>query len=208
MVGAVIDGYLLIVHKNHYHSMAEMPSKDIQSLRKLIDIIKSELSKSYGPSIVFEHGSTCDNISCLVDHAHLHIVPVPNGFDMKKDIEQDFELFPMQKYLDLQYWRHGGLGRLHYQINDGKIDETRARKRYVSFSGYLYYENAAGDMFIHELVDLFKFQPQYLRMVLLKKLGKEIWEWHENIDQECQRRTIEKLDGLLKYLKPIEIRGR
>jgi len=208
MIGAGIDGYLLIFHKDHYRSMAEIPPEDIKSLRELIDIIKSEISKSYGPSIVFEHGSTCDNVSCLIDHAHIHISPVPNGFDIKKEIEQDFKLFPMRQFSDLSYWRHGGLGRLQYQINDGTIDETIARKKNFPPSGYLYYENISGEMFIHELEELYAFQPQYLRMLLLKKLGKEKWEWNENIDQECQRRTIEKLDGLFKYLKPIDMERR
>ena len=207
MIGAGIDGYLLIFHKDHFHSMAEIPPDDIKSLRELIDIIKSEISKSYGPSIVFEHGSTCDNVSCLVDHAHIHISPVPNGFDIKKEIEQDFELFTIKQFSDLSYWRHGGLGRLQYQINDGIIDEIIARKKFFPFLGYLYYENISGEMFIHELEDLYTFQPQYLRMVLLKKLGKEKWEWNNNIDQECQRNTIEKLAGLFKYLKPIEMGG-
>lgn len=207
MIGAGIEGYLLIFHKDHYHSMAEIPPKDLKSLRELITIIKREISKRYGPSIVFEHGSTCDNISCLVDHAHVHISPVPNGFDIKKEIEQDFELFPMKQFSDLRYWRHGGLGRLQYQINKGIIDETTARKKNFSFAGYLFYENISGEMFIHELHDLRAFQPQYLRMRLLNKLGKEEWEWNKNIDQECQRKTIEKLDGLFKYLKPLQNRG-
>ena len=205
MIGAGIDGYLLIYHRDHYHSMADVPAEDIKSLRKLINIIKKEISKSYGPSIVFEHGSTCDNVSCLVDHAHIHIAPVPKGFDIKKEIEQDYELSPMRKYTDLGYWHHNGLGRLQYQINDGKINKKTANERFQPFSGYFWYENTNGQIFIHEIENLYAFQPQYIRMILLKKLGKENWEWNKNINQNCQKRTIEKLQGLTKYLTPFKI---
>ncbi|MCX6664649.1 MAG: hypothetical protein NT038_01105 [Euryarchaeota archaeon] len=204
MIGAGIDGYILVFHKDHHHSLADIPLSDIKSLRKLIGIIKNEIRKSHGPSIVFEHGSTCDNISCLVDHAHLHIAPVPEGFDLVDEIERDYKLTPMRKYTDLKYWCHGGLGKLQYSITDDKIDRKTAKNRFSPFSGYLYYENSSGKMFIHELKTLKTFQPQYLRIVLLKKLGKEHWEWNKNLDHECQRRTIENLQGLSKYLTPIK----
>lgn len=207
MIGAGLDGYVLIFHKNHYHSLADIPAKDLKSLRKLIDIIKEEISRKYGTSIVFEHGSTCDNISCLIDHAHIHIAPVPKEFDMKNEIELDFELSSMKNYSDLSYWCHGGLGILQYKINDGELDEESAKKRFKSFSGYLYYEDVNGKMFIHEIEDLYCFQPQYLRMVLFKKLEIEKWEWNKNINPECQRRTIENLQGLSKYLTPFKNNG-
>jgi diadenosine tetraphosphate (Ap4A) HIT family hydrolase len=204
MIGAGIDGYVLIFHKNHFHSMAEIPQKDIINLKKLIKIIKKEINNSYGPSVVFEHGSTCDNISCLIDHAHIHIVPVPKRFDIKEEIQKDFPLLPLKKFTDIKYWSHGGLGQLHYQISNGTIDEKIARKKYHSFSGYLYYEDASENMFIHELKNLDSFQPQYIRMILFKKLGREKWEWNKNIDSECQKRTMESLKGLFKYLQPFE----
>ena len=208
MIGAGIDGYLLISHKDHYHSMADIPPEDIKSLRELIDIIKKEITKNYAPSVVFEHGSTCDNVSCLIDHAHIHITPVPEGFDIKKEIEQDFELSTVRKYTDLNLWCHGGLGRLQYQINDKEIDEKTAHEKFQPFLGYLYYENTHGQMFIHELEDLYCFQPQYIRMVMFKKLGKETWQWNKNIDPETQKRTLEKLQqGLSKYLTPFNIDG-
>lgn len=200
MVGAGIEGYLLVVHKDHYHSLAEIPIKDIKSLRSLINIIKKVMAKSYGSYIVFEHGSTCDNISCLIDHAHLHITPVPNGFDILEDIEKDYKMTPIRSYTDLTYWRKGRLGRLQYQIIDREIDESTVRKKFQSFVGYLYYERTSGEMFIHELEDIYTFQPQYLRMLILKKLGKEKWEWNKNINSECQRRTIENLKDLKDYL--------
>jgi len=204
MIGSGIDGYVLVFHKDHYHSMADMPPKDIKSLWELIDIIKKEMSKSYGPSVVFEHGSTCDNISCLIDHAHIHITPILEGFDIKNEIEEDFELSPLKRFTDLSYWRRGGLGRLQYKINGGEMDEDTARKRYIPFSGYLYYENPSRKMFIHELEDLYVFQPQYLRKVLFKKLGIAEWEWNKNIDPDCQQRTVERLDGLSDYLEPFD----
>ena len=201
MIGAGIDGYILVVHKDHYSSMAEIPKKDLKSLRELIDIVKKEVSKCYSPPLVFEHGSTCDNISCLIDHAHVHITPVPRGFDVLNDIGIDYKLISLRSFEDLTYWRSSGLGKLQYQIVDGMIDKDNAKKKYTPFSGYLYYEQPSGNMFIHELEDLYAFQPQYIRMLILKKLGKKNWEWNKNIDSECQKRTVEKLGDLVQYIK-------
>lgn len=201
MIGAGIDGYLLIIHKKHYSSVAEIPLKDLKSLRELLDVIKEEITKCYSPPLIFEHGSTCDNVSCLVDHAHLHITPVPRGFNIKKDIETDYHLMPLRRFTDLTFWRRNELGTLQYQIFDGTLDKKTAQKKHKQFSGYLYYEQPSNNMYIHELENLDTFQPQYIRMILLKKLGKKNWEWNKNIDSECQKRTIEKLKDLTFFLK-------
>jgi diadenosine tetraphosphate (Ap4A) HIT family hydrolase len=208
MIGAGMEGYLLIFHKDHYHSMADISKKDIATLRKLINLIKNEISEVYGPSIVFEHGSTCDNVSCLIDHAHIHITPVPKGFDMKDEINQDFKLISIKKFKDLKYWQYGDLGPLHYKIINGELDEKTAREDFTPFSGYLYYENTSGKMFIHTLEDLYGFQPHYLRKIIFKKLGKNRWEWNKLIDPRCQDRTIEKLKNLSKYFEKVDFKGR
>jgi len=208
MIGAGMDGYVLVFHKYHYHSMAEIPSADIKSLGELIKIIKKEIKKSYGKSVVFEHGSTNDNRNYPFDHAHINICPVPNNFDIRDEIEFDYKLSTMRNFSDLCYWRQGNLGRLQYEIDDEKLDKSNVLKKQASVSGYFYYENPSGKIFIHELDDLKAFQPHYIRDVLFKKLGKNILDWDKCIDSECQKRTISALSGLSNYLQPYNNGGK
>jgi hypothetical protein len=42
MIGAGIEGYVLIFHKHHFHSIAELPEQDLVNLKKLINIIKED----------------------------------------------------------------------------------------------------------------------------------------------------------------------
>lgn len=74
-IGALVEGWSLIVPKQHDYSMREFyTSKQLKSImNKLLPI----MSKKYGRLIAFEHGANRAGsmTSCGTDHAHLHIVP-------------------------------------------------------------------------------------------------------------------------------------
>lgn len=74
-VGALVEGWSLIVPRKHCCSM-----KDIYTEKSFIEfsnkIIKA-LGECYGPIIAFEHGPNREgsDTSCGTDHAHIHLVP-------------------------------------------------------------------------------------------------------------------------------------
>jgi diadenosine tetraphosphate (Ap4A) HIT family hydrolase len=74
-VGALIEGWTLIVPKKHQLSMRNIYTRHDFSFF-VHDIVRS-LSLQYGPLFAFEHGSNKDGsiTACGTDHAHLHIVP-------------------------------------------------------------------------------------------------------------------------------------
>jgi ATP adenylyltransferase len=77
-LGALVEGWVLIVPKEHYISMGALPTE----LQKEFDEIELKarhvLKTSYQkPIVAFEHGPSAakHGTGCGVDHAHLHLVP-------------------------------------------------------------------------------------------------------------------------------------
>ena len=79
-LGALVPGYLMIVARNHLHSMAYCSEDELIELTGVIKYLNTLIEETLSISpILFEHGSAigCVNKSgCCVEHAHLHIVPV------------------------------------------------------------------------------------------------------------------------------------
>ena len=77
-LGALVEGWLLLVPKKHYICFGAMPSSLDFEMSKLKDFVRSVLEQHYGQIWAFEHGPhkpNCD-VGCSVDHAHLHLVPL------------------------------------------------------------------------------------------------------------------------------------
>ena len=79
-IGALVEGWVLIVPKEHTLSMKEFYNKkdfvDFSNL--MLGLMRNHYS---GPFIAFEHGpNKCgSNTSCGTNHAHLHLVPYANS---------------------------------------------------------------------------------------------------------------------------------
>ena len=78
-IGALIEGWSLIVPKEHQLSMRSVYKKGefVNFIEKVIPM----LNMCYGPLIAFEHGSNKEGsiTACGTDHAHLHLVPFANS---------------------------------------------------------------------------------------------------------------------------------
>ncbi len=74
-IGALIEGWSLIIPKSHMISMKNHYDKS--EFAKFVGKTIERLYRIYGPLIAFEHGSNKEGsiTSCGTDHAHLHIVP-------------------------------------------------------------------------------------------------------------------------------------
>lgn len=74
-IGALIEGWSLIVPKEHQLSMRHIYNK--AGFADFVESIIPLLVGRYGPLIAFEHGSNKEGslTACGTDHAHLHLVP-------------------------------------------------------------------------------------------------------------------------------------
>lgn len=77
-VGALVEGWLLIVTKQPYLCMGAVGEELLYELSSLKDHVSSVLRQCYGEVAVFEHGPSKprQGVGCGVDHAHLHVLPV------------------------------------------------------------------------------------------------------------------------------------
>jgi ATP adenylyltransferase len=77
-LGALVEGWVLLVPKRHFLSMGSLPESLITEMQQLKEKVCSSLSKTYGKVSAFEHGPgrIQSVVGCGVDHAHLHLVPI------------------------------------------------------------------------------------------------------------------------------------
>lgn len=75
-IGALVEGWTLIIPKTHELSMRNSYGKT--ALSNLIESLLPSLTQKYGPLVAFEHGANKEGsiTACGTDHAHLHIVPL------------------------------------------------------------------------------------------------------------------------------------
>ncbi len=85
-LGALVEGWLLLVPKEHFICMGSLPKSVTSEMRDMKQEICSTLEELYGPVCTFEHGPSRKDgsLGCGVDHAHLHVVPIT--FDLHADV--------------------------------------------------------------------------------------------------------------------------
>lgn len=76
-IGQIVEGYLLIVSKQHYLSFGHIPAQCFREFMNLKEETRQVLSEVYTSPIFFEHGPISESKrgGCCVEHAHLHVVP-------------------------------------------------------------------------------------------------------------------------------------
>tara|TARA_R110000868_G_C10850875_1_gene760807 strand:+ start:445 stop:1068 length:624 start_codon:yes stop_codon:yes gene_type:complete len=76
-LGSLVPGWLLVVPKRPVANLASLTSEERLELVSLVASAKRRLSAFPGDVFVFEHGGVQGSpLSCGVDQAHLHIVPL------------------------------------------------------------------------------------------------------------------------------------
>lgn len=77
-VGALVEGWLLIVTKQPYLCMGAVEEELLHELSRVKRHVFSVLRHCYGDVAAFEHGPSKpgQGVGCGVDHAHLHVLPV------------------------------------------------------------------------------------------------------------------------------------
>lgn len=75
-LGSLVEGYILILSKNHYNNMSELNKDEKIEYLNLINKYRNLFNKIYSKyPIIFEHGDVNDNINTSsIKHAHTHIV--------------------------------------------------------------------------------------------------------------------------------------
>lgn len=172
-LGHFVEGYLLIISKEHETCVADaVDSSFILAKKEISKILESE----YGSACFFEHGriGSCyersHNRICY--HAHLHCLPVANDFT--DEIAAD----------------HGSPRRIK------TISELEDLQRTAPH--YLYVEPANGTGVFFNISD--QLERQYLRKKACEAidLPTEEANWKENPNREAMKRTVSSVRELLR----------
>lgn len=176
-VGPIIEGYCLILCKEHVPSLACLSPEQFSELAHMKQKLQTAMQATYGDPVFFEHGAASFSRSagCCIDHAHLHAVPTK--IDILPYLRRIFHFEPLASQ-----------------------QEVRKLARKV---GYLFYENQQGQMFLAKENVV---PRQYLRRVLSHLQGNAApWDWRDYIRfaQALEtkgkiRRTRSRLAPLLK----------
>jgi len=77
-LGSLVEGWLLIVSKQHLICMGDLDPSLLEELIGFKSQVAGAVEFQYGSVAIFEHGPSQpkQSLGCGVDHAHLHIVPI------------------------------------------------------------------------------------------------------------------------------------
>lgn len=166
-LGPIVEGYLLIVSKQHIPACANIPEDLIDEYLNLKEKVREVLTSAYGSCIFYEHGKTG---ACLIGkdhrhcfHAHLHCIPVKVSMSEEVSSEIEGHAFDSIKYA---------------------YDYARGCER------YLYVEDSK----IIVYTPSEKLRTQYLRYKLATSLGMtERWDWVRLQNWDLIKTTVDKL---------------
>lgn len=156
-VGALIEGWLLIVTKQSYLCMGAIEEELHPELSALKDHVFTVLRQTYGDVAAFEHGpsQTGQQVGCGVDHAHLHVLPVAFPLTERVPIVTDVAL--------------------DWQEVEGIHS---AREMFGARTPYLYVEQPAG---VGRITNASDAPSQLFRRVIADAIGSpKAFDWRNN----------------------------
>ncbi len=169
-LGALVQGWLLIVSKRHRICMGDLDPSLLEEMVGFKNRVARVVEFHYGSVAVFEHGPSKPNqaLGCGVDHAHLHIVPTEcNLITGLSNIHQNDVL---------------------WQDSEGIQD---AAEYHAKGFEYLYIEQPTDKALIAKAHG---FGSQLFRKVIAQHIGKPEWfDWKVYEGAKNIRLTIEKL---------------
>lgn len=168
-LGALVEGWLLIVPKEHVLSVATLSDTRVEEMAALKQDVCDMVGREYGSVCVFEHGpaSACRQTGCGVDHAHVHVVPL--DVDLREVAER--------------FLPHG------VAFQAGTIQDCRSAA--ARGADYLYLEQptGAGLVAVHD-----HFGSQVFRKAIAEVCGTpEAYNWRDHPQLRNVAATIERL---------------
>ena len=181
-LGSILPGYLMIVPKNHYLSVAQMPTTLMNEYRQVCEDIEWILNQVYEKEVTFfEHGSGPSGLTShkkSIVHAHTHLVA---GFKLAYKYQNMVQLKP--------------------------IDDIATAKENHYFS---YQEGTTGQLMICMDPEVY-VQRQFPRQVMAEELGLAPgqYNWRNVKFSENVKATLYRVHKFLKTQNvPARIRER
>lgn len=166
-LGSLVAGWLLVVPKRQVANFSQLKQIEFRELSNLLADVKEKLSVFPGAPFVFEHGGPLgSSVSCGVDQAHLHIVPL--RFDLIETVQSD----PSVHWTD--------------------VDSVECLNRLLNVQDeYLYISNSTKSL----LGKLEKPESQWFRRKIADAIGNaNEWNYRDYPHLELMKETVNALD--------------
>ncbi len=168
-IGAIVEGYSLIVSKHHVPNTGHLNDSAIAELDRFAGEVKRILKEVYSVgTIVFEHGTAGSRrkAGCCIEHQHLHLLPC----DLATIPVQLKRILPVPIAIDSFF-------ELKPYQAEGKP--------------FIYYETTEGQGFVFDAPN--DLPSQFMRQVLSIELGCATqWEWGQNPFSDRVAAFVEK----------------
>ncbi len=184
-LGTLGQAYLLILPKEHFSAMAQVPDEWFPELTDFTERVRKLVTELYTSPILFEHGPAVSGkigSGCCIDHAHIHLVATT--VDLLDEIHAIYS--------------RGTLG-FSPDARPRVVTDVRAARDWLDQQiPYLWYQN-------HEQVEwlfpiLKPVESQFLRKVLARKLNMADPEWDWALFPRKQR-VIKNYREIMSALK-------
>ena len=166
-LGPLAEGHLLLCPRPHLPSAAALPQTLHGEYESVKATLAARLTDTYGaPVHVFEHGMAASGgrTLCTVDHAHVHLVPLPESLGCL------------------------GLTGPEWVEFDGSIESLTGLTR---GSEYVMYAPPQGRAVV--CVDAAgAFESQFMRRAIARALGSNTWDWRTAPHPEWTHRTWQR----------------
>ena len=150
-LGHFIEGYCLVVTKEHARTMAELTREECFELANVLDEVGGRLNTLYpNGRCVFEHGAVCpaNRAGSCIDHAHMHVLPI--NCDVRGHLSA---------------------------LSGDRIGSVRELTSFGShLESYIYYEPEPGLSMVYSCHD--RVPSQFMRRLIGQQLGGDKdWDW-------------------------------
>jgi ATP adenylyltransferase len=164
-LGGFIEGWLLVVSREHHLNLRQVPSVHRNELAQITNQAAARLRALYGPVTMFEHGPSALEMSagCGIDHAHLHLVPWAKS--LRADVEAE----------------------TGHRLTLAPVDSLFTGVKTATGDSYIFLEEANGDRYLGFSSQI---QSQLVRRVLARSVGRGLlFDWQEDPALESVERT-------------------
>ena len=171
-LGPIIEGYLLIVSKEHISACLNIPDEIWSEFIQLKEKVRKLLSQIYGGCLFYEHGKVGTSLTIGLDHRHCfhsHLHCIPSSINFNQVIGS--ELVGI-KFINIS--------EAHNYVTSHGIER------------YLLVEDSQTMLYLPQ-GDL---RSQYLRFKLAEAVDKpDSWNWIQNQNWPMINKTIDRLSS-------------
>ncbi len=151
-VSPLVSGHVLIFPKKHITCLFSLRPSIRDQLVAVVQDVNKHVRYHFGSTYVFEHGVVDGKATgCGINHAHLHIVPLPDRI-IEKIGEQ--------------------VKRKHPPIRSGSLEELLYQNNI--YSSYLLFGKGPDNMSLSFSENI---ASQYMRQTISKEIGDDTWDW-------------------------------